>query len=552
MSGDRYRRQLLRCRCRRLIDMRNQLDDLQRQLGTGKKSDSYAGLGLDRGLTVGPALASLRDLRLSAAPSPRSACGSISMQTALTQFDSVVAADQDHDPAIAVRAARRQPDPGSEQRSKPRSISCCRHAQHRGRRPLSVLRPRRRSGRRSRPPITSSTATALKAGLKQIIDERRQADLGASGLGRLVGRSADRDRGRRSTEDAVSPFGFKLVGVDHDDRPARPSARRPARRRSMSVDLGAANPNAGDTVKFTFTLPDGTSRDLTLTATSFGDAGRRRSSPSARTRRPPRPICRPPSPRRSASSAEHRAGGGLRGRRRQRFLQHRRRQSAAAGRRPAVRHRDRAGRRHRRQHRGLVHRRRRHRRSALDRACARRPVADRVLRRARQRARACAWRCRASRCSRRCSSPAPIPTREAQYAALQAADRRRARRRAQPADGRRHRRANSPARRSRSTTPRTATTRPTRRCRICCRDVEGAPTEQVAAQILALQTSLQATLQTTAMLLQTNPAEVSLDVVAAARHRRKQKAPRHAAGLLFGSTAGGSGACRAGPPRARG
>ena len=34
--------------------------------------------------------------------------------------------------------------------------------------------------------------------------------------------------------------------------------------------------------------------------------------------------------------------------------------------------------------------------------------------------------------------------------------------------------------------------------------VEGAPTEQVAAQILSLQTSLQATLQTTAMLLQTN------------------------------------------------
>ena len=34
--------------------------------------------------------------------------------------------------------------------------------------------------------------------------------------------------------------------------------------------------------------------------------------------------------------------------------------------------------------------------------------------------------------------------------------------------------------------------------------VEGAPTEEVAAQILALQTSLQATLQTTAMLLQTN------------------------------------------------
>ena len=37
--------------------------------------------------------------------------------------------------------------------------------------------------------------------------------------------------------------------------------------------------------------------------------------------------------------------------------------------------------------------------------------------------------------------------------------------------------------------------------------VEGAPTEQVAAELLALQTSLQATLQTTAMLLRTNLLE---------------------------------------------
>src|SRR5262245_42758410 len=36
-----------------LVDMRRQLDDLQRQLGTGKISGDYAGLGLDQGLAVG-------------------------------------------------------------------------------------------------------------------------------------------------------------------------------------------------------------------------------------------------------------------------------------------------------------------------------------------------------------------------------------------------------------------------------------------------------------------------------------------------------------------
>src|SRR5438034_6468117 len=36
-----------------LTSMRSQLDELQRQLGTGSKSTNYAGLGLDRGLVVG-------------------------------------------------------------------------------------------------------------------------------------------------------------------------------------------------------------------------------------------------------------------------------------------------------------------------------------------------------------------------------------------------------------------------------------------------------------------------------------------------------------------
>ena len=36
-----------------LVDLRSTLDDLQRQLSTGKKSTTYAGLGVERGMTVG-------------------------------------------------------------------------------------------------------------------------------------------------------------------------------------------------------------------------------------------------------------------------------------------------------------------------------------------------------------------------------------------------------------------------------------------------------------------------------------------------------------------
>ena len=58
-----------------LVDMRRQLDDLQRQLSTGKKATSYAGIGLDRGLTVG-----LRN-RLSAIES---------FQSSITHVDDLV------------------------------------------------------------------------------------------------------------------------------------------------------------------------------------------------------------------------------------------------------------------------------------------------------------------------------------------------------------------------------------------------------------------------------------------------------------------------------
>ena len=35
-----------------LVQMRAKFDDLQRQLGSGQKSATYAGLGIDRGVTV--------------------------------------------------------------------------------------------------------------------------------------------------------------------------------------------------------------------------------------------------------------------------------------------------------------------------------------------------------------------------------------------------------------------------------------------------------------------------------------------------------------------
>jgi hypothetical protein len=106
--------------------------------------------------------------------------------------------------------------------------------------------------------------SGVQAGLKQVIDERKQADLGSSGLGRLVVGSPSPTS--VSLDADASPFGFKLLGVTTAiaGATASPPSGSPA---SMSVDLGPTNPNPGDTIKFSFTLPDGSQQDLTLTAT---------------------------------------------------------------------------------------------------------------------------------------------------------------------------------------------------------------------------------------------------------------------------------------------
>ena len=183
-----------------IAQMRSQLDDLQRQLGTGKKSDTYAGLGLDRGLTVGLALAPVRHLRLPGHHHP----GRRAARPDADRADAVhqrFAADQEHDPAIAVRAGRRQPDRRTRPTPKARST------------PLIGMLNTSADGRYlfsgrtvDQAPVETTdhilNGDGLKAGLKQVINERRQADLGTSGLGRLVVGAPARqrdvaDRGRR-------------------------------------------------------------------------------------------------------------------------------------------------------------------------------------------------------------------------------------------------------------------------------------------------------------------------------------------------------------------
>jgi flagellar hook-associated protein 3 FlgL len=112
---------------------------------------------------------------------------------------------------------------------------------------------------------TILNGTGTQAGLTQIIAQRLQADEGTGDLGRLTIGGTAPDVTLSSDS---SPFGFKLASVNSNLTGATVTGSPP----SVSVNLGS-NPNAGDTISFGLTLPDGSSQTITLTATTDSPPG---------------------------------------------------------------------------------------------------------------------------------------------------------------------------------------------------------------------------------------------------------------------------------------
>jgi len=105
------------------------------------------------------------------------------------------------------------------------------------------------------------------AGLKQVIVQRLQADQGADGLCRLVIPAPAGTAVSVAEDVANSPFGLKLATVNSTLTGATvtgPTGSPPG----ITVNFGASNPNDGDTISFTFNLPDGTSQTVRLQATA--------------------------------------------------------------------------------------------------------------------------------------------------------------------------------------------------------------------------------------------------------------------------------------------
>lgn len=250
-----------------LVDMRRQLDDLQRQLGTGKRSTTYAGLGLDRGLTVG----------LRAQISAMTGYGK-SMQTIGLRLDfAMPALTRIGEIAQEVKIQAQQPaaiKPSGRTLAQESALLQLDEM-------LEMLNTRASDryifGGRAvdAPPVATLDhvldGDGARAGLKQLIQERTAADRGADGLGRLVIPAAAGTVVSVSEDVAGSPFGLKLVSASTTLTGAvvaGPAGAPPA----VTVTLGAMNPNAGEVVRVTLALPDGTEETVTLTASTSATA----------------------------------------------------------------------------------------------------------------------------------------------------------------------------------------------------------------------------------------------------------------------------------------
>jgi flagellar hook-associated protein 3 FlgL len=250
-------------------NMQNQLDVLSRQLGTGQKAAVYSELGSQAGLTVG------LDSQLAAITGFENTNSTITTtlgiaEGALTQIGNIqnqVQSDAMQSKAFALNASG-QTTLQVNAASQLDEILSSLNTQVGDNYLFSGSAPNQKSVDTTDHILNGNGAAA---GLKQVISERSQADVGASGLGRLVIPAVVGSTVSINEDVAGSPFGIKLAGVSSTLTGAT-ITQPTGSPKTATVALGP-NPNNGDSVQFSLTLPDGTSQTVTLQATSAASPG---------------------------------------------------------------------------------------------------------------------------------------------------------------------------------------------------------------------------------------------------------------------------------------
>jgi flagellar hook-associated protein 3 FlgL len=250
----------------------NQLSDLSTQLSSGVKSPNYAGMGVNEGFAI----------------AARSQLANISAFTdTMTNVNTVINSAN----TVLQSLSTTTGDVQQEAAATPQNLTSTGQTigQQNALSQLSAIVGMLNtqvgdryifSGTAINTPAMPSADTILngtstQAGLKQVVAERAQADLGTNGLGRLVITGPNNATPPVTTatqiqvaeDSATSPFGLKLNSVSSNLTNATvtgPSGSPAA----VSIDMTAGNPNPGDQISFTFNEPDGTTDSITLTASN--------------------------------------------------------------------------------------------------------------------------------------------------------------------------------------------------------------------------------------------------------------------------------------------
>ena len=247
-----------------LVTLKDQLTTLQSQLTTGKKSTSYAGMGVNEGFAIA-ARSQLADI---SAFSDTMTNINTDIGVANTGLQSMV----DIGTTVLNSANSSMQTLNSAGQTIGQQTANSQLSSMLGILNLQAGDRYLFSGGAINTPSVASidnilNGTTSQAGLKQVIAERQQADLGTSGLGRLAITSPTPTSVQVAEDVAGSPFGLKLNAVSSTLTGATVTgpAGSPA---AVSIALGVTNPNNGDQVSFSFNLPDGTTEQIQLTASS--------------------------------------------------------------------------------------------------------------------------------------------------------------------------------------------------------------------------------------------------------------------------------------------
>jgi flagellin-like hook-associated protein FlgL len=250
-------------------NMFTQLDTLSTELGTGEASQTYSGLGSQAGLALS------LETQLSALNGYNNTASDVGTtltlgQSVLTQLGDVSNSAQQ---TVAQQAAFSLNSDGQTAAQQTAASDLDQI--------LSLLNTQVGgnylfSGTAVNQPSVASTSDILngngtQAGLTQIISQRLQADEGVGDMGRLSTTVGGAGSSTVTLSGDGSPFGFQLASVNSGLTGAAvtgPSGTPP----SIAVDLGS-NPNAGDSIAFNLTLPDGSSQTITLQATTASPPG---------------------------------------------------------------------------------------------------------------------------------------------------------------------------------------------------------------------------------------------------------------------------------------